>query len=229
MTELRNYEITYNNSELNDKLLDSLPSKWEIYALLIKENSSYGTAELDTIVGKLRAYNLAVQRKDAGNNQVQDPGIYHGKPVSSSSAGNGGATAFFSGENSENLVLDADGEVCLVSKSSSSRSNQSKTNNEKSNSGKSMPMSVQSAEQQIVVLSSFIASYENYIQGKINDPTIFDEDYDQIDPDDLEEMDLQWNLAMILRRAKRFMDRIGRKLVGGKAGFDKSKVKCYNC
>ncbi len=36
-----------------------------------------------------------------------------------------------------------------------------------------MPMSVQSAEQQIAVLSSFIASYENYIQGKINDPVIF--------------------------------------------------------
>ena len=79
------------------------------------------------------------------------------------------------------------------------------------------------------MLTFFIASYENYIQGKINDPTMFDEDYDQIDPGDLEEMDLQWNLAMLSHKAKRYMERTGRKLVSGRASFDKNKVKCYNC
>ena len=74
-----------------------------------------------------------------------------------------------------------------------------------------------------------MASYESYIQGKIVDPTILDEDYDQLDPDDLEEMDLKWQLAMISRRAKTFMSRTGKKFIGGKPRFDKSKVKCYNC
>ena len=70
---------------------------------------------------------------------------------------------------------------------------------------------------------------ENYIQGKISDPSTFDEDYDQVDPDDLEEMDLQWQMAMISRRVKRFMNRTGRKFVGKNVGFDKSKVRCFNC
>ena len=34
---------------------------------------------------------------------------------------------------------------------------------------------------------------------------------------------------MLSRKAKRYMERTGRKLVGGRAGFDKNKVKSYNC
>jgi hypothetical protein len=92
-----------------------------------------------------------------------------------------------------------------------------------------MPLSVKSAEEHLALLASFVAAYENYIQGRISDPANFDEDYDQIDPDDLEEMDLQWQMAMISRRVKRFMNRTGRKFVGKNVGFDKSKVRCYNC
>ncbi|GJY44748.1 ribonuclease H-like domain-containing protein [Tanacetum coccineum] len=54
---------------------------------------------------------------------------------------------------------------------------------------------------------------------------------EQIDPDDLEEMDLQWEMAMLTIRAMRFIKRIGRKLDvnGQRVGFDRSKVECYNC
>ncbi|GJU53449.1 putative ribonuclease H-like domain-containing protein [Tanacetum coccineum] len=53
----------------------------------------------------------------------------------------------------------------------------------------------------------------------------------QIDPDDLEEMDLQWEMVMLTIRARRFIKRTGRKLYvnGQRVGFDKSKVECYNC
>ena len=34
---------------------------------------------------------------------------------------------------------------------------------------------------------------------------------------------------MITRRAKRFLQRTGRKIIGKNVGFDKSKVTCYNC
>ncbi|MFS7962281.1 putative transcription factor interactor and regulator CCHC(Zn) family [Helianthus anomalus] len=42
-------------------------------------------------------------------------------------------------------------------------------------------------------------------------------------------MDLQWQMAMISRRVKRFMNRTGRKFVGKTVGFDKIKVGCFNC
>nr|GEX68245.1 hypothetical protein [Tanacetum cinerariifolium] len=55
---------------------------------------------------------------------------------------------------------------------------------------------------------------------------------EQIHPDDMEEMDLRWQMAMLTIRARKFLKKTGRKLTvnGNKTiGFDKSNVKCYNC
>ncbi|GJR10995.1 hypothetical protein Tco_0793647 [Tanacetum coccineum] len=52
------------------------------------------------------------------------------------------------------------------------------------------------------------------------------EDLQQINPDDLEEMDLRWNIAMLTMRAKRFLKNTGRKLdmtYKERIRFDKSK------
>nr|GEX08259.1 putative ribonuclease H-like domain-containing protein [Tanacetum cinerariifolium] len=54
----------------------------------------------------------------------------------------------------------------------------------------------------------------------------------KIDVDDLEEMDLRWQMAMLTMRAMRFLQKIGRNLGDNRVttmGFDMSKVECYNC
>ncbi|GJX48195.1 hypothetical protein Tco_0273385 [Tanacetum coccineum] len=64
-----------------------------------------------------------------------------------------------------------------------------------------------------------------------NSPQLDDEDLEQIDHDNLEEMDLKWQVAMLFMRAKRFYKKTGRKLIfNGKepVGFDKTKVECFN-
>nr|GEU68128.1 putative ribonuclease H-like domain-containing protein [Tanacetum cinerariifolium] len=53
-----------------------------------------------------------------------------------------------------------------------------------------------------------------------------------IDADDLEEMDLKWQMAMLTVRARRFLQMTGRNLGANgptSMGFDMSKVECYNC
>ncbi|GKD39435.1 hypothetical protein Tco_1259642 [Tanacetum coccineum] len=65
-----------------------------------------------------------------------------------------------------------------------------------------------------------------------NSPQLDNEDLQQIHPDDLEEMDLRWQMVMLTMRARRFLKKTGRKFfVNGNEtiGFDKSKVECYNC
>ncbi|GKA09379.1 ribonuclease H-like domain-containing protein [Tanacetum coccineum] len=65
-----------------------------------------------------------------------------------------------------------------------------------------------------------------------NSPQLAHEDLQQINPDDIEEMDLRWQMAMLTMRARRFLNNTGRMLtVNGNEtiGFDKSKVECYNC
>nr|GEW91205.1 hypothetical protein [Tanacetum cinerariifolium] len=54
----------------------------------------------------------------------------------------------------------------------------------------------------------------------------------EIYPDDLEEMDLRWQMAMLTMRAIRFLKNTRRKFsMNGTEtiGFDKSKVECFNC
>nr|GFB79269.1 hypothetical protein [Tanacetum cinerariifolium] len=75
-----------------------------------------------------------------------------------------------------------------------------------------------------VVICSFFASQPN-------SPQLVHEDLEQIHPDDMEDMDLRWKMAMLTMRARRFLKKTRRNLtVNGNEtiGFDKSKVKCYN-
>ncbi|GJT11523.1 ribonuclease H-like domain-containing protein [Tanacetum coccineum] len=62
-------------------------------------------------------------------------------------------------------------------------------------------------------------------------PQLDNEDLQQINPDDLEEIDLRWNIAMLTIRARRLLKNTGRKLDMSKKErirFDKSKVECFN-
>ncbi|GJS98802.1 putative ribonuclease H-like domain-containing protein, partial [Tanacetum coccineum] len=76
-----------------------------------------------------------------------------------------------------------------------------------------------------VVIYSFFA---NQSKG----PQLNDEDLQQIDADDLEEMDLKWQMVMLTMRAKRFLNKTGRKISANCSEtirVNKSKVECYNC
>ncbi|GKE75543.1 ribonuclease H-like domain-containing protein, partial [Tanacetum coccineum] len=75
------------------------------------------------------------------------------------------------------------------------------------------------------VICSFFASQPNSLQ-------LVHEDLQQIHPDDMEEMDLRWQMAMLTIRARRFLKNTRKKVtVNGNEtiSFDTSKVECYNC
>ncbi|GJQ96298.1 retrovirus-related pol polyprotein from transposon TNT 1-94 [Tanacetum coccineum] len=55
---------------------------------------------------------------------------------------------------------------------------------------------------------------------------------EQLHAEDLEEMDLKWNMALLSIRARKFYQRTRRKIIidgSNTAGYDKSKVECFNC
>ncbi|KAJ9562511.1 hypothetical protein OSB04_007671 [Centaurea solstitialis] len=76
------------------------------------------------------------------------------------------------------------------------------------------------------------AVLEAFLANHVRSPLIND-DLEQINADDLEEMDIKWQMAMLTMRMKRFIRRTGRNNFDAKrgdlAGFDKSKVRCYKC
>ncbi|GJT33510.1 putative ribonuclease H-like domain-containing protein [Tanacetum coccineum] len=65
-----------------------------------------------------------------------------------------------------------------------------------------------------------------------NGSNLLQQDLEQIHEDDLEAMDLKWQLSLLSMRAKRYFQRTGKKIfinANDTAGYDKSKVECFNC
>nr|GEX54505.1 hypothetical protein [Tanacetum cinerariifolium] len=72
----------------------------------------------------------------------------------------------------------------------------------------------------------------SFFGSQSTSPQFDNEDLKQIDVDNLEEMDLRWQMAMLTMRARRFLQKTGRNLGANGStsmGFDMSKVEYYNC
>ncbi|GKB11456.1 ribonuclease H-like domain-containing protein [Tanacetum coccineum] len=65
-----------------------------------------------------------------------------------------------------------------------------------------------------------------------NGSNLLHQDLEKIHEDDLEAMDLKWQLSLLSMRAKRYFQRTCKNIfinVNDTAGYDKSKVECFNC
>ncbi|GJZ35718.1 ribonuclease H-like domain-containing protein [Tanacetum coccineum] len=71
-----------------------------------------------------------------------------------------------------------------------------------------------------------------FLANQPNGTQLVHEDLEQIHEDDLEEMDLKWQLALLSMRARRYIQRTSKKITINESdttGYDKSKVECFNC
>ncbi|GKD39361.1 putative ribonuclease H-like domain-containing protein [Tanacetum coccineum] len=65
-----------------------------------------------------------------------------------------------------------------------------------------------------------------------NGSNLLQQDLEQIQEDDLEVMDLKWQLSLQTMREKRYFQRTGKKIfinANDTVGYDKSMVECFNC
>ncbi|GJU15790.1 ribonuclease H-like domain-containing protein [Tanacetum coccineum] len=70
-----------------------------------------------------------------------------------------------------------------------------------------------------------------FLASQPNGSQLVYEDLEQIHEDDIEEMELKWQLALLSMRTRRFFQKTGRKItINGSdtAGYDNSKVECFN-
>ncbi|XP_071719512.1 uncharacterized protein [Rutidosis leptorrhynchoides] len=78
-----------------------------------------------------------------------------------------------------------------------------------------------------------VNSYNGMISGQIINGHLENEDYDQIDEDELERMDILYGMGSIVTRARKYLKRTGQRTMSlnrnSKFGFDMSKVRCHNC
>nr|GEV19805.1 hypothetical protein [Tanacetum cinerariifolium] len=91
---------------------------------------------------------------------------------------------------------------------------------------------VSTTSSQVSIVNLSDATVYAFLANQPNGSQLVHEDLEQIHEDDLEEIDLKWQLALLSIRAKRFFQKTGKKItINGSdiAGYDKSKVECFNC
>ncbi|GKD40718.1 ribonuclease H-like domain-containing protein [Tanacetum coccineum] len=90
---------------------------------------------------------------------------------------------------------------------------------------------VNTASTEISTASFSDATVYAFLSTQPQGSQLVHEDLKQLHDDDLEEMDLKWNMALLSMRERKFYPRTGRKIIidgSSTAGYDKSKVDCFN-
>ncbi|GJU62290.1 putative ribonuclease H-like domain-containing protein [Tanacetum coccineum] len=94
----------------------------------------------------------------------------------------------------------------------------------------STPVSTASTNNSTACLSD--ATVYAYLATQPNGSQVVHEDLEQIYEDDLDEIDLKWQLTLLSMKARKFYQRTGKKIIingSDTAGYDKKKVECFNC
>ncbi|XP_035834014.1 putative leucine-rich repeat-containing protein DDB_G0290503 [Helianthus annuus] len=240
--ELARHDIKYLDEEIVDKLFDSLPDEmdWRYYALMLKNTIPPEELKPDVVIERLESHELELKKTYKVNHSYQqNPELYYPKSLMPKASS---PKTAFSAENLSPAPKENQSNSNKESHSGyhSGSTSIPTTSTNRSDSKFSCNIAVdlknaqnfdeESVKQQMVFLASVLESYEGLIAGKIGNTNLTKEDYDQIDPEEMESIDIQWAMASAVRRAQRFMEITGRKTIGGpstKLGFDKSKDDYY--
>ncbi|KAI3717482.1 hypothetical protein L1987_69124 [Smallanthus sonchifolius] len=152
--------------------------------------------------------------------------MYHGTTSTSKSSGSG--IAIFTGNpTKEDHSTGCGGHACYASGSGLGSHHQNTSRNPPATSSANQSAIARIAKDHVALFSSCMLAYENFIGGKLTDPETIEEDFNQVDPDDIEDMDIQWNMDMLLRKAKCFLNRTGRKFIGGHPNAKKDRAPTF--
>ncbi|KAJ0856504.1 putative transcription factor interactor and regulator CCHC(Zn) family [Helianthus annuus] len=234
--ELARHGIVYSREELVDKLFDKLPDEmdWQYFALMLKNTIKSEDLTVDLLIERLESHELEIKKSHKVNHSSyqQNLDLYYPKRMIPKNAS---AKTAFSAENSNTSSKESSSSG-FHSGSSTTSSQSAAKNLFQCNIAVDLKnaqnFSEESAKQQTVFLASVLESYESLVAGKIGNTNLTKEYYNQIDPKEMELIDIRWCMASAVRRAQRFMEIIGRKSIGGPStnlGFDKSKVTCFKC
>ncbi|KAJ0809609.1 putative transcription factor interactor and regulator CCHC(Zn) family [Helianthus annuus] len=246
--------VEKGREEWVDKLADALPQKeWGTYLMILKNTGVYDKLTIGQFIEKIESQDLEQQKIARMNNLSgqQDVKMYYkgSIPVSEAERSPKIQTAFSASDSSEKADQGSNKSSSEFSSfpsvnpketNTSFQSQSTKTGNGyiiQCNIALNLPegqsFSEDTAKDHMALLGSVLLSYEGLVAGRIGNPMLTKEDYDQIDAEEMELMDIKWCLASVLRRAEKFKTITGRNdfldAHVSTLGFDKSKVTCFRC
>lgn len=162
--------IILSRSEINKKLLNSLPKNWDMNISVIKKTKDLNRLSLAETMAIIKAFDMDDRQRE----------INHVNSYSAASLGSSTNSAFSSLPTHH-----------TPSPTSSSLSQASSVPgpSEKSTSPAPVPANAKGAEENLALMAGFMNWYNAFISGELVPPVSIGE-LEQIHPDDVEEMDI---------------------------------------
>nr|GEV95180.1 hypothetical protein [Tanacetum cinerariifolium] len=207
VSHLEFMDVKIKQDDLNHKFLTSLAPEWLMYIIVWRNRDDLDTMSLDDVYNHLKVYELKVQKKSESNSKNMDFISSSNTSSGKASQSNGSQIKYediTQIEEDDIEEIDIKWNMALLSM---------RADRFWKKTGK-----------KITIQGSDVAGFD---KSKIKY-----EDITQIEEDDIEEIDIKWNMALLSMRADRFWKKTGKKITiqgSDVAGFDKSKVECFSC
>ncbi|KAM0058716.1 putative transcription factor interactor and regulator CCHC(Zn) family [Helianthus debilis subsp. tardiflorus] len=245
LANMKRLSIEKCNDELIEKLADALPYEtWGTYLMMLRNKKGFRNLTLIKFIEKIEVQEMeqrkVIRMKDFDGEQ--DIGLYYKAGVNEKKSSNLSpkVETTYSAKNSSGSPSSGSNSKTSFTSFPSFDPNISATKNGRKlhcnivlNLENDQDYSEEVAKNQMSLLGMVLESYTCFVAGRIGNPMLTKEDYDQIDAEEMELMDIKWCLASVLRRAEKFKQITGRDDLRdanvSTLGFDKSKVTCFRC
>ncbi|KAJ0483268.1 putative transcription factor interactor and regulator CCHC(Zn) family [Helianthus annuus] len=263
LTELNNFGVTTTQTEVVKKFADALPPQWNSFLEILKYNGVMATTNINDFVQLLENKDQEETLKAKRVPVPQNPEMYYGTTSSSSSRAIVPSSQHAPLQTAFVTSTDMYGNTVQVPfkpppttdmygnpiqpppppppaqtqracyGGTSSAGQQTKSSTVQLDTSSFSKISVEVAKEHMELLNTVVSAYCGLIEGQIGNINLTQEDYRQIDKEEMDLMDIKWAFASAVRRAKDWMESTGRTSLESKRdtkyGFDKQAVKCFNC
>ncbi|KAF5810291.1 hypothetical protein HanXRQr2_Chr04g0167701 [Helianthus annuus] len=235
IVNMKRLSITKDNEELIEKLADALPHEtWGAYLMMLRNKKDFGNLTLGKFIEKLEAQEME-QRKISRMKDFdgeQDIGLYYKGGINDKTNMSPKIKTAFNAKSSSGGSSQGSSSKIGFSSYPSFDPNFSKTKNGKVlqynialNLENDQNYSEEVAKSHMSLLVTVLESYGSLVAGRIGNPMLTKEDYDQIDAEEMELMDIKWCMASVLRRADKFKQITGRDDFRGKKDTSRESVQ----
>ncbi|KAJ0827008.1 hypothetical protein HanRHA438_Chr17g0820801 [Helianthus annuus] len=222
LANMKRLSIEKSTDELIEKLADALPYEtWGTYLMMLRNKKGFSNLTLSKFIEKIEAQDMeqrkVIRMKDFDGEQ--DIGLYYKAGVNEKKSSNLSPkveTAYSAKNSSGSPSLGSNSKTNFTSFSSYDPNISATKNGRKLqcnivlNLENDQDYSEEVAKNQMSLLGMVLESYTCFVAGRIGNPMLTKEDYDQIDAEEMELMDIKWCLASVLRRAEKFKQITGR-------------------
>ncbi|KAM0034614.1 putative RNA-directed DNA polymerase [Helianthus debilis subsp. tardiflorus] len=255
ISEMCAYGVIATQQDMVNKFADALPPKWSSFIELLKHTRALDTINIYEFIQKLEHKNEEEIRKAKRapvpqNTEMYLPGFGPSASSSSSSVQQPKLqTAFVSNtspfpfpQSIAAPTFDPRSYIPVPSQPPVQPQQQAQftsnpqppnPNTVRVDTSNLTQVSIEVAKEHAEIFNTMVSAYCGLVAGQIGNINMTHEDYQQIDKDEMELMDIKWAFASAVRRAKDFMARTGRTSLEGKKdtkyGFDINAVTCFNC